>query len=195
MHVGLDGGKLFVGAAGMRFGDTWYACLYGMGIVATPSKCRVVGQRGARCTIMDQHIEVRHGEHTQLVSIRGNLLLQESSVPAEPRHMSSFDAAQKYSDDRGDAGTAGARIVKFKGCITCHSDDGSTKLGPTFKGLYGSTKDGFTVDETYVRESIREPTAKVRPGFPAGVCVKFTPDVMDDYDIEHIVTYLKKLAE
>jgi cytochrome c oxidase subunit II len=57
------------------------------------------------------------------------------------------------------------------GCSTCHSLDGSAKVGPSFKGLFGRKEKivggaTLTVDENYIRESIIEPQAKLVEGFP-----------------------------
>ena len=51
--------------------------------------------------------------------------------------------------------------------MTCHSIDGSEGIGPTFKGIYGRTEklsDGstVTVDDAYMRESIRQPEREDR---------------------------------
>jgi cytochrome c oxidase subunit II len=56
-------------------------------------------------------------------------------------------------------------------CFGCHSIDGSSSVGPTLAGLYGSEvplADGTTVvaDEEYLRESIVDPAAKIREGYP-----------------------------
>lgn len=67
----------------------------------------------------------------------------------------------------------GAELVKVKGCVACHSLDGSQIVGPTFKGLFGKTEhvlvDGkeeeITVDEAYIHESILNPNAKITKGF------------------------------
>jgi len=65
----------------------------------------------------------------------------------------------------------GRMAYEKKGCIGCHTLDGSPKVGPSFKGDFGGTvnlKDGTTVkmDENYIRESILNPQAKARPGYP-----------------------------
>jgi cytochrome c oxidase subunit 2 len=57
------------------------------------------------------------------------------------------------------------------GCSTCHSLDGSAKVGPTFKGVFGRQEKilgagSINVDENYIRESILEPQAKLVEGFP-----------------------------
>ncbi len=64
------------------------------------------------------------------------------------------------------------RLLDQHGCLACHSTDGSESIGPTFKGLFGSTRimaDGSTViaDEAYLREAIDEPEARVVKDFDA----------------------------
>jgi cytochrome c oxidase subunit II len=60
------------------------------------------------------------------------------------------------------------------GCDACHSFDGTTRLGPTWLGLYGNERvfsDGTSLvaDEVYIRESILHPEALIVLGFPPGV--------------------------
>jgi cytochrome c oxidase subunit 2 len=60
------------------------------------------------------------------------------------------------------------------GCLGCHSVDGSRRVGPSFKGLFGSpttvTRNGHevtvTADTAYLTRAIREPTAEVVVGYP-----------------------------
>lgn len=65
----------------------------------------------------------------------------------------------------------GERLYTQRGCQSCHSLDGSRKVGPTFQGLYGTTDhtmtDGssVTADENYLRESILKPEAKIVEGY------------------------------
>jgi len=73
-------------------------------------------------------------------------------------------------------GAAGASALALHGCLGCHSTDGSLIVGPTFKGLFGSTirvkaanaagEASVVADEAYMRESILDPGAKVAAGFP-----------------------------
>jgi cytochrome c oxidase subunit II len=67
----------------------------------------------------------------------------------------------------------GAKLAKEKGCLGCHSLDGTKTVGPTFKGLYGSSIRVLlggkpvltTVDDAYLTESIVAPGAKIVEGF------------------------------
>jgi cytochrome c oxidase subunit 2 len=55
-------------------------------------------------------------------------------------------------------------------CIFCHSDDGSMKMAPSFKGLWGSVikyDDGSTVvlDDKALRWTLQHPNDKIVDGF------------------------------
>lgn len=81
------------------------------------------------------------------------------------------------------------------GCNACHSLDGTRLAGPTFKGLFGKTEelaDGSTVkaDETYLRESMLVPTAKVVKGF-APVMPVFQGQ-LSDKNIEALIAFIKE---
>ena len=56
------------------------------------------------------------------------------------------------------AGRAGRKDHSKKACVGCHTTNGSTLVGPTWKGMWvkkESTDHGIvTVDENYIRESI-----------------------------------------
>jgi cytochrome c oxidase subunit 2 len=90
---------------------------------------------------------------------------------------------------------AGKALARDRGCTTCHSSSGSKGTGPTWKGLYGSEvklADGTTVtaDETYLKESITDPSAKLVDGY-GNLMPQFnlTPAEQDQ-----IVAYIKSLA-
>lgn len=66
----------------------------------------------------------------------------------------------------------GRQLAQSRGCVACHSVDGSASIGPGWLGLYGKTEtlaDGSTalVDDAYFIESIVDPNAKVVAGYPA----------------------------
>jgi cytochrome c oxidase subunit 2 len=65
----------------------------------------------------------------------------------------------------------GAQLYERKGCVACHSIDGSPRVGPSFKGSWGSQVvlgDGVTLvfDAAYLRESLAHPQAQARAGYP-----------------------------
>ena len=91
----------------------------------------------------------------------------------------------------------GAKLVQVKGCVACHSLDGSSKIGPSYKGIFGKEvelTDGskVVVDENYIRESVRKPQAKIVKGFNP-VMPPYTPEMIGEEDINAIVAYIKSL--
>lgn len=82
------------------------------------------------------------------------------------------------------------------GCGACHSTDGTPKVGPTFKGLFGKTEaleggESVLVDENYVRESLLEPQKKIVKGFPPQM--PSFKGQMSDARIDGLVAYIKSL--
>lgn len=95
----------------------------------------------------------------------------------------------------------GQRVAEMMGCVACHSTDGSTlgKVGPTWKGLWGSLRslaDGSSVDadSAYLRESIREPAARVVSGYQAtDTGMPSYEGVLTEAQIEALIRYLETL--
>lgn len=91
----------------------------------------------------------------------------------------------------------GKALAEKSGCLGCHSTDGSKKIGPTFKGLFGREshlEDGreLRVDEEYIRESLFDPAVKVVKGF-SNIMPTFKGRLSGD-DVAAIISYLKTLA-
>jgi cytochrome c oxidase subunit 2 len=64
----------------------------------------------------------------------------------------------------------GARVAADRGCMRCHTSDGTPHIGPTWAGLYQTSiplGDGTTVraDEIYLTSSMMDPAAQVHLGF------------------------------
>ena len=97
----------------------------------------------------------------------------------------------------GDPTTAlGRGLAQTKGCLACHSIDGSPGVGPTWKGLHGkraTLADGseIEVDEAYLRRSIREPQAQVVKGFAPIM----PPAQVSDDELAALVRYIESLGE
>ena len=92
----------------------------------------------------------------------------------------------------------GLKLVGEKGCTACHSTDGSKRIGPTWKGLYGSEVTVMTggkertvkADDPYLIRSIVHPKADIVKGFPP-----MMPPFADlsKQQLDAIVAYLKSL--
>lgn len=89
----------------------------------------------------------------------------------------------------------GRALSESKGCVACHTVDGSPRVGPTWKGLYGKTEtmaDGSTakVDEAYLRSFILDPQARQVKGFPP-VMPKME---LTDEELAALVAYIQSLG-
>lgn len=92
----------------------------------------------------------------------------------------------------------GRALLEEKGCLGCHSLDGTDGAGPSFKGIFGRAatvqRDGkkvsIVVDAAYLREAILQPEAAIVVGFdpimPAG-------DDLTPQELATIVTFLQGL--
>ena len=111
---------------------------------------------------------------------------------------------ERYLNDAADTSTMkpedlGAKLYEKKGCIGCHTVDGSPKVGPTWKADFGSKAtldDGssITVDENYIRESILNPSAKARSDFASkkGTMPSFEGQLKEN-EIQALIAYIKSL--
>jgi cytochrome c oxidase subunit 2 len=92
---------------------------------------------------------------------------------------------------------AGEKIYSGKGgCIACHSIDGTRRVGPSFKGLFGKTEKlqgGATVkvDEDYIMESILEPNKKIVESYPPSMPAM--GQTLSKSDIDSVILYIKSL--
>ncbi len=92
---------------------------------------------------------------------------------------------------------AGQKILEEKGCLGCHTTDGTRKIGPTFKGLYGSKvtvltngkERVITADEKYIKRSVTDPGADIVKGYP-NIMPKLP---VTNEELEQIVEYLETL--
>jgi cytochrome c oxidase subunit II len=68
----------------------------------------------------------------------------------------------------------GLELAGQLGCLGCHSVDGSRRVGPTLKGLFGQPRDvvsngrraTVTADAAYLQRAILEPAADIVDGYP-----------------------------
>jgi cytochrome c oxidase subunit 2 len=118
----------------------------------------------------------------------GTAVAQEASPAASPGATPLVGDVDLAAAERG----RNAAAV----CLACHSVDGSTMVGPTWLGLYGSEEeleDGTTVivDDAYIHESIVDPLAKLTKGFPPSM----PPfgETLTEEQIADITEYIKSL--
>ncbi len=98
----------------------------------------------------------------------------------------------------GPSPTRGEMLYKTKGCIACHSIDGSPRVGPSFYQLFGhqvtvitnGAEKTLTVDEDYIKRSILDPGVEKVKGFEN---IPMPPQNVTDEEIEDIIAYIRTL--
>jgi cytochrome c oxidase subunit 2 len=131
-------------------------------------------------------------------NMRGQMIVEEQGafdqwLSGQPTFAQTLASAAKPGQDS--VLEKGRQWVEQYGCSACHSQDGSTRLGPTWKGLYGRTEqfaDGSSalVDEAYLKESILKPQARLVQGYPP-VMVAYT---LNDDELTAVVAVIKSLG-
>jgi cytochrome c oxidase subunit 2 len=93
----------------------------------------------------------------------------------------------------------GERIYKAR-CISCHSVDGSSGTGPTWKNMYGyefAHTDGtkHVNDDQHIAEAIRYPNRHIRSDYPAGGMSAFPESLLSNQQVDYVIAYMKTLSD
>jgi cytochrome c oxidase subunit 2 len=117
-------------------------------------------------------------------------------VVMEPAAFEGWLAGETPGSGNLPVAAAGEALFRAQGCGTCHRPDGSGQ-GPPLAGVFGKTvalDTGGTVvaDETYLRESIMNPTAKVVAGYKP--LMPTYQGLLSEEDVMRLVAYVKTLA-
>ncbi len=91
---------------------------------------------------------------------------------------------------------AGERLFTDLNCITCHKNE-ETGRGPVLVGLYGKSQklasgESVTVDDSYIRESIMTPSARVVAGYQP-VMPTYQGQVTEE-NILALIAYIQSIA-
>ena len=126
-----------------------------------------------------------------------------SSMITKVQVISAEDFQKWYQEGpkgrTGKVEEGGAELLQKKGCLACHSTDGTRKIGPTFKGLFGSKimvltagkEHEIIADEEYLRRSVMEPQADIVKGFPPVMPPQ--KDSVSQEELSSIIEYIKGL--
>jgi cytochrome c oxidase subunit 2 len=117
-------------------------------------------------------------------------------VVHEPGGYERYLADKAAGDVNKDPVEVGRSLYEKKGCNACHTVDGSARVGPSWKGIFGTTADmndgsKVKVDENYIRESIMYPQAKSRPGYPPSM--PSFEGQLKERDLNALIAYIKSL--
>lgn len=94
----------------------------------------------------------------------------------------------------------GLTLLKQNACLTCHSQDGSKIIGPSFKGLYGrkqvvisgGAEKEIVADDEYILRSIYDPNAEVVKGYNPGLMISYKEQLSEE-DVRKVIEYIKGL--
>jgi cytochrome c oxidase subunit 2 len=128
-------------------------------------------------------------ECTELCGL-GHATMRAAVRVLEP---AAFDKWLKEKQSGAAGGTDGAALFTQQGCNGCHTfkPAGSTaQVGPDLDNLAADAKKAGKPLEDYTKESIRDPSAYVVPGYQAGVMPAFGPDTLSDEQLDALVQYL-----
>ena len=96
------------------------------------------------------------------------------TTPTETTPPATETQPTETGPSQADLVARGEELWSSAGCAGCHSLDGSAGVGPTMKGLAGSTvklddSSTVTADDAYLERAILDPDAQVPEGFKAGI--------------------------
>lgn len=108
-------------------------------------------------------------------------------------------AAKEHAKKTVPASSEGAQLIEVKGCVACHTTDGTPKIGPTLKGVFGKKeiviRDGkereITVDEAFIKQTLMHPEIDRVKGFPP--IMPSQHGLLTDKEIDEIVEYIRGL--
>jgi cytochrome c oxidase subunit 2 len=94
----------------------------------------------------------------------------------------------------------GLTLMKKNACFSCHSQDGTRLVGPSFKGVIGmkeivlinGEEKEITVNRDYLIESIKNPNAAIVKGYQAGLMTPYA-NILSDEEINAIIDYIETL--
>ena len=81
-----------------------------------------------------------------------------------------------YSIIQTSSSLSGEKLLKVKGCLSCHSLDGTPLVGPSLRGIYGrkeivlswNKEKSVSVDDEYLLRSLLQPDLEIVKGYPPG---------------------------
>jgi len=122
------------------------------------------------------------------------------ATPAEPAAAAPtpVPAGATQPALEGEAIARGRRLYETRGCVACHTIDGSSRVGPSWKGMWGRTETlsaprapTLVVDAAYIRRSILDPATEVVAGYPPAM-PSFSGQ-LTEADIGDLIAFVQSL--
>src|SRR6185436_11461235 len=94
------------------------------------------------------------------------------------------------------AAASGQQLYQTLGCASCHGANGEGGRGPALLGVFNSnvqlSSGTVQANESYIRESILTPNAKLVNGF--GPIMPTFQGVVNEEQVVQLMTYIKSLS-
>lgn len=96
----------------------------------------------------------------------------------------------------------GQTLYQQYGCVACHSNDGSARVGPTFKGLFGSqvtltNGTTLTADDAWLQQCITHPDTQTVQGYESGLMgsaiAPYQSQIATDSNLAALEAYIQSL--
>jgi len=126
-----------------------------------------------------------------------SLVAVAATTPAAATPATAPAAPSSATQAAADTAAEGQQLAEQYGCLACHATDSTSKVGPGWGGIYGTTtqlEGGGTalIDDAYLSESITEPDAAIVAGYPKGVMPSYA-NVLAQGEVDAIVAYIRSL--
>lgn len=158
-------------------------------------KKEVLVQDASTLSLLEKNCGQYTADNAQ--DIKGRDPTKPAAVAAEPTPAAG-GGTPAAGGAAGGAAALGKTLATQQGCAACHSTGGAAGVGPTWKGIAGSTAslaDGSSVtrDDAYLKEAILTPDAKVVKGFNPGIMPKNFGEKLNAEQLNAIIEYMKTL--
>ena len=145
--------------------------------------------------ILDPNVEIVDGYSAGIMSSYKDTLSDED-IDKIIDYFKSSDSVESTVDTSAKA----KNILDANGCVGCHSLDGTTLVGPSYKGIFkrsvkvkvGETLKEVISDESYLKRAILDPDVEVVDGYNGGMMSSYK-GVLSDEDVDTLIEYFKKL--
>jgi cytochrome c oxidase subunit 2 len=113
-------------------------------------------------------------------------------TPATPVAHESTPVTTPVTPDPG----RGRAVAENKGCVQCHTFDGTARVGPSWKGIWDTdvtlaSGSRVHVDAAYVRKSIKTPQADLVANYPPSMPT-FEGSITDR-ELDDVIAFIQSL--
>ncbi len=170
-------------------GPSWKD-MYGKTETLTDGKTILVDEAYLKESILNPNAKIVKGFAAMMPASQ----FSDDELEAFIAYTKELASTNKQTDSDNQDIKKGQNLAQSKGCLSCHSLDGSSSLGPTWQGLFGKNEtleDGssINVDEVYIEQSIRNPNAAIVKGYSPSM----PPYDFSKEEIKALIAYTKTL--